>query len=221
MCAATTLEMTYVQRYYILYRMISQELLPNMRTLIEDPEVGLRTTLSRVGVLAIVGSYDLGLINPGNREPDVDANLFVDGSQNLVHLAADLGIDLVSNPRTPWHKFEVYDNRIPKRPAMPKSVYLGAKSYVPGGKVAADVWLFTDYQQFDNANQNHQEIKSALTPMAVDTIINIKEEAQNRGLHIPGFPLYRAVLEYEVGSVDDYLSLDPQVQTSLTNYKVN
>jgi hypothetical protein len=100
-------------------------------------------------------------------------------------------------------------------------VYLGAKAYVPGGKVAADVWLFTDEALFNNANQNHAEVKAALTPEATETIVAIKEDAQQRGLYVPGFAVYRAVLEYGADSLDDYLGLDEETRQALNRYKTN
>jgi len=201
--------------------MISQVPLVELGRLVESPETGLREILSKLGEVAVVGSYDLGLTHPANPEPDVDVNVLVRRRMELVSLAASVGVALVRNQELPWHKFEVYDNRQARRPTMPPSVYLGTKAYVPGGKVAADIWLYENRAMFDSANQNHMYIKRALTAGAVDTILGIKGEAQNRNTHVSGFALYHAVLEYGVTSLDGYLRLDPEVREALAIHNLN
>ena len=199
-------------------RMTSQELSSEMYQLVETPEMGLRPLLGRLGSVAVVGSYDLGLIHPDNTEPDVDINFFNETDVDLVPLATHLGSELVGSHILPWHKFEVYDNRKAKRPAMPNSVYLGAKAYVPGGKIAADIWLFDDPELYAIANKNHTEIKAALTDHAARTIMDIKGECLHSGYGPSSMAIYRAVLYYGIRSHREYMQLAPNLRESLEEY---
>ncbi len=188
---------------------------------VEHPTHGLRKYLQSLGQLSIVGSYPLGLILPDKREPDVDMNLLVDiAPSDLVRFTADAGIDIVSHPQRPWHKFEVYDNRKACRPNMPPFVYLGMKAYIGSQKVAADVWFFNDGNAYDAANENHAYIAENLTDSDREVVLRIKAECAEVGIVLPSYTIYRSVIEEGVTSLSDIQSLSDETITRLNAHRL-
>lgn len=193
------------------------ELLTN---LLETEEGGIRSTLEEYGTLQVVGSYALGLISHYTKEPDMDFNLLVPEDTDLVEAATTAGKRLIGS-NYPWHKFEVYDNRKAQRPAMPLSVYLGFKAYTPSSKVAADVWFFNQTELYDQANQNHTYVASAISenPELHKVIADIKNALSQSGDYVPSYAIYRAAIELGVSSVDEFKALSPATLTDLNTYK--
>jgi hypothetical protein len=146
--------------------------------------------LRRIGGVEFTGGYANGLM----ANPDIDITV------SNQHLSRDAVLKvlqaLIKTDRFRGHLF--YDFTIHRHRGFPRGWYIGLKQRFRGEKWKIDVW-------FVKTPPRSRLPLTKLTTLQRRTILKLKAERNRRDLDIPGWYIYRAVLEDGATSIAEVL----------------
>ena len=146
--------------------------------------------LRRNGAVEFTGGYALGLM----ANPDIDITV------NNPRISRDVVLDalqsIIKTNRFRGHLF--YDFTIHRHKGFPRGWYIGLKQRFRGEKWKIDIW-------FVRTRPRSKLPFAKLTARQRRIILRLKTERNLRGLDLPGWNIYKAVLEYNAKSIAEVL----------------
>lgn len=160
-------------------------------------DLKLKVLLNRYGQLIIEGSYAYELMH----KPDIDLRVVTNNpSRNTI---AELTKQLYGSERVlSILTMDMYQMK-PKDPPKPKGYYIGLKALFDGAHWNVDIWLVEKPDAGYTPYASLEEIKK-LSTQDKDRILLLKAQLDESGFDYNSSRVYRAVLESNIATVQDF-----------------
>lgn len=153
----------------------------------------LLALLEKYGRVSLTGSYELGLMVDG----DIDI-LVINGEVTRERVWQCLRELMMAGS---FRGYLFYDFIKHRRPGFPRGYYIGLKTKQGGRKWKVDIWFVSSRSA--RRDSFMKKLAAALDEKKRGRILKIKSEAKKRGLDLPSYAVYQAVMNGGAASLKD------------------